>query len=163
MRNLFNVIVTIGLLSLVLSCNNGAKQENAGAGNEQNYANAQVGGKDPVNLELLPKAAKDYIDKYLGDKEIIRVKAYEDDVRAWLGSGEQLKFDLDGNFKELECASGIHASIIDERIINDVKSIDHKATIVKIEKDSFGDFEVKLDNGMEVKYDANYHRIGLDD
>ena len=90
------------------------------------------------------------------------MKSDEDDVKVWLGTGEQLKFDLDGNFKEIECLSGLPASVINERIINDVKSINPKAYIVKIDKDSNGDFDVKLDIGVEIKYDSNFNRIAVD-
>jgi hypothetical protein len=160
MKNIVNVIVMIALLSFVVSCNNGGKQEYDGTENEQISAYSSV--RTPVNLDALPKVAKDYLDKYLPDKEIVRVKSDEDDVKVWLGTGEQLKFDLDGNFKEIECLSGLPASVINERIINDVKSINPKAYIVKIDKDSNGDFDVKLDIGVEIKYDSNFNRIAVD-
>lgn len=163
MRSILKAIVVIAFLSLFVSCDFIGKQGNR-AINGQTAANSSVRADDPpVNLEQLPKPAKEYIDKYLPGHEIIRVRAYEDNVRAWLGTGEILKFDVDGHFKEIECASGIPASAIDERIINDVKSIDPDASIVKIDKDSYGDFEVKLDNGMHINYDANFKRTKFDD
>lgn len=164
MKSIINAVVVIAFLSFLVSCNNGDKQGNNDASNEQIAASAPARDAERnVNLDQLPKIAKDYIDKYLPGKEIVRVIADEDDIKVWFSTSEQLEFDIDGNIKEIECVAGIPASAIDERLMQDVKSIDPKASIVKIDKDSFGEYEVKLDNGMEINYDANFKRIGFDD
>lgn len=165
MRNIFNTVVAIALLSLAVSCNIGGNQGNDVPSNEQTSAiNAPVHGGDSVpNLDKLPQVTKNYLDKYLPGYEIVRVIADNDDINVWLRTGEVLTFDIDGYIKEIECASGIPASVIDERILKDVKSIDPQANIVEIDKDTFGGYDVKLDNGMDINYDINCKRTGTDD
>ena len=160
MKNIINAVVVIALMSLVMSCKIGGKQGDNEMSNGQTAATAL--SEKPVNIDQLPQQAKDFINKCLPGKEIVRVIADDDDIKVWLSTSEQLEFDLDGNIKEIECAAGIPASAIDERLMRDVASIDPKATIVKIDKDSFGEYEVKLDNGMEINYDANFKRLGFD-
>lgn len=160
MKSIINVGVVAVLLALALSCSNGGKQ----AGNQAGNAGAVAAGTaSPVNTDQLPKEAKDYIDKYLPGSEIVRVVADDDDVKVWLRSGELLEFDIEGKIKEIECATGVPASAIDERILKDVKLSDPQANIVEIDKDGYGGYEVKLDNGKDISYDANCKRIGLDD
>lgn len=160
MKSIINVCVVAVLLALALSCSNGGKQAGNQAGNAVAVA---AGTASPVNTDQLPKEAKDYIDKYLPGSEIVRVVADDDDVKVWLRSGELLEFDIEGKIKEIECATGVPASAIDERILKDVKSSDPQANIVEIDKDGYGGYEVKLDNGKDISYDANCKRIGLDD
>ena len=161
MRNIFNAVVVITLLTLAMSC----KHVNDVPSNEQtSVINAPVHGGDSIaNLDKLPEVTIKYLDKYLPGYEIVRVIADNHDIRVWLRTGELLEFDMDGYIREIECPAGIPASVIDERILNDVKSIDPEANIVEIDKDSFGGYDVKLDNGMDINYDVNCKRTGTDD
>lgn len=162
MRNIIKVIVVIASLSLFVSCDFIGKLKNSNeASKEQTMHNATVDdGELAASIGQLPKSAKDYIDKFMHDKEIARVKAEEEEFDVWFTTGEQMEFDLDGNIKEIECAAGIPESVVDERVLNDVKSIDSEHYVVKIKKKSNGDYEVRLNNGMEIVYDASYNRIG---
>ncbi len=164
MRNIISTFMIVTLLSLVVSCNNGGQEGNNGASNEQTASNAPArDAKATVDIEKLPQLAKDFINNKLPGKDIVRMKVEEDDVEVWLNSGEKLEFDTDGNIKEIECLSGLSASVVGQRIIDDVKSIKPEAYVVKIDKDSYGEYEVTLDNGMEIKYDPNFKRLGIDD
>ncbi len=164
MRNAFKVIALTSLLLLVVSCDNVKNQGEKGLNNGQPAAAVSPSNDDnAADMAQLPQTAQEYIDKYLPGSELVRVMADDDDVKAWLRNGVVLEFDLDGNIREIECMSGIPASVIDQRIINDVKSIEPKASIIKIDKNGYGDFEVKLSNGLEINYDANCRRVGYDD
>lgn len=163
MRNFFSAIVVIALLSLTVSCGKFGKHGGASS-KGQTTAKAPVHGGDSVaNLNQLPDVAQDYIKKRLSDKDIARVGSDNDEIKVWLTTGEILEFDLDGKIKKIECPGGVPESIVEERILQDVKSIDPKASIVKIEVENDGDYEVKLDTGKEVTYDANCKRIGIDE
>lgn len=161
MRNIINLVLVIASLSLVVSCDFIKKQSN----NEVSTNRTTTVNRtdNPVNVDQLPQEARNYIIKYMQEKEIARVKAEEDEFKVWLSTGEQLEFDIDGNIKEIECPAGIAESVIDERVLRDVKTIDSQAFIVKIEHKANGDFDVKLNSGMEIEYDANYKRIGIED
>ncbi len=157
MRNIINLIVVIASLSLVVSCDYIKKQGN---NVESTNRPAKVNRIDnSVNVDQLPQAAKDYINKFLPGKDIVRVKVDEDEFEVWLSTGEQLEFDLNGKIKEIEFAAGLPSSVIDERVAQDVKLIDAKAYIVEIDQKPNGDFDVKLNNGKKISYDADYKRI----
>ena len=167
MRNLISVVVAIALLSLVASCGKigkiGKPVDNE-ASNMHASTKVSVYGSDSVaNVDKLPDLAKTYINNYMSNKEIARVIADDDKFQVRFSTGEILEFDIDGNIKEIESPAGMPQSVVDNRILEDVRAIDPEATIVKIEIENDGDCELKLDNGKTIIYDANCKRMSVDD
>lgn len=168
MKNRFFASIAFASLMLIaVSCNNGGGNQvnNAAPAPNGQVAPAPVNGGDDhvVSTGQLPQNAQDYINKYLPGKTVASVVADNDDYNVIMQSGERLEFDLGGNIKDIEAYPEVPAAVIDERIISDVKTIDPQAKIVKIERNGYGGFEVKLSNGMEINYDVNCQRLGFDD
>ncbi len=161
MRNIFNVFLLIAFLSFVTSCDFIRKQGN-NVTNEQAKVPPRSVDKSR-NVDNLHPDAKKYIDDFLPGHEIARVIVYDSEYKVWLTTGELLEFNLEGEIQEIESASGVPESVIDARVLEDVKSIDPQATIVKIEKKSDGGYEVKLDTGKEILYDVGYQKVGFDE
>ena len=166
MRNIFSLFLVIVLLPLVSSCDFVKKHGNNVVSKGQDSDLTSVvapNANRPSNVENLHPDAKKFIDETLPDREIARVIVDDDEFKVWLTSGELLEFDQDGAFKEIECAAGVPEAMIDGRLLQDVKSLNSQAYIVKIEKKSDAGYEVKLNTGVEIEYDAGYSRIGIDD
>lgn len=172
MKNLFiNSVLTLALLTIAGACNNGSGNQPANTVNNpvqsapQGAQQQVVNGDDDkvVDAASLPQSAQEYINKYLPGKQIANVTADNDDFNVLLNSGERLEFTTTGEIKEIECAAGVPASVVEPRVIEDVKTSNPQATIVKIEKSGNGGFEVKLNNGLKINYDANFNRLGYDD
>lgn len=161
MRNIFKVFLVIALLSFVTSCDF-IKKQNKNVTSDA-HANAPAQNEKPTNVENLHPNAKKFINDLLPGYEIARVIVDDDEFKVWLTTGEMLDFDLDGGVKEIESAAGIPEAVIDEHILKDVKSLDPDASIVRIDKKSDGGFDVKLNTGKEIVYDAGYNRIGIND
>lgn len=161
MRNIINVILLTAFLSFAASCDFIRKQGNNVTNEQPNFPSRTVDKSN--NVENLHPDAQKYINDYLPDHEIARVIVYDNEFKVWLTTGELLNFSLDGDIRQIESAAGVPESVIDEQVLNDVKSIDSQASVVKFEKKGDGGYEVKLDNGKEIIYDVGYQRIGLDE
>jgi len=175
MKSIFSSIVMISLLVFAVSCNNGNQQENsensgsvvsteAPAQNGQPSAASQgdpqaQAANQSVDVANLPQVAQDFISQSFPGKEIAKIVADDDDYTVMLKSGEKLEFDTMGNIEEIEAYSGVPVTAIDNRIVDDVKTIDPQAVIVKLECNSNGGYEVNLNNGKEIKYSADCKRL----
>lgn len=173
MRNkVFNTIVITALMVLAVACNKGDGKNQAAVNNApapqsgqvQAPAQAPVYADDDhvVQANNLPQNAQDYVNEYFSGKTIANVIADSDDYNVILQTGERLEFDMSGEIKEIECYPEVPANVIDNRILNDVRSIDPRAKIVKIER-KYGGYEVKLNTGLEINYDPGFQRMGYDD
>lgn len=168
-KKIFFAFVLTSLMAIAVSCNNGGGNQvnntTAAPSGQVPAAPAPVNGDDDrvVSASQLPQSAQDYINKFLPGKTIANVVADDDDINVTMQSGERLEFDLGGNIKKIEAYPELPAAVIDKRIVSDVKTIDPQAKIVKIDRNDYGGFEVKLSNGMEINYDASCQRLGFDD
>lgn len=77
-------------------------------------------------------------------------------------NGDKLEFDSDGNWKEMKCRTlTVPASAIPAGINKFVTENYPDAKVVHIEKDRY-EYEVKLSNFWEIKFDLKCNVIDLD-
>ncbi len=78
-------------------------------------------------------------------------------------NGEKLEFDKAGEWTEVQCRqSEVPAQIIPEAIRNYVKTNYPDAKILQIERDK-KEYEIKLSNRWEIKFDSKMRVIDIDD
>ena len=78
-------------------------------------------------------------------------------------NGEKVEFDKAGEWTEVKCQqSEVPAQIIPEAIRTYVKTNYPDTKIVQIEKDK-KEYEVKLSNRWEIKFDSKMRVIDIDD
>ena len=77
--------------------------------------------------------------------------------------GNKLEFDKQGNWKEINCKySAVPAGVIPAQILKYVSENYPDAKVLKIERDK-KDYEVKLSNRWELKFDLQFNLIDIDD
>lgn len=120
----------------------------------------------PVRIEQLPQTAQQFIKTYFSDSKVAIAKMEND----WFDKsydiiftdGSKLEFDKRGNWKEINCKySAVPASVIPEQILKYVSENYPGTQVMKIDRDK-RDYEVKLSNKWELKFDLQFNLIDID-
>lgn len=120
----------------------------------------------PVTFEQLPTAAKEFINvNYPGEK--ISYAFVDDDVirsdyTVRLANGVEITFEHDGSLEKMEAPGGIPDGVVPVQIADYVKSNYPDAAIVEYEVGR-KEYEVKLSNRLELKFNSSFRLKGLDD
>lgn len=120
-----------------------------------------------INKSQLPVQAQQFIDKHFAGVEVsfakeereILGRSYE--VR--LANGAKLEFSSKGAWEEVDCRFGeVPAGIVPAEISKFIKESYPDAKVQKIEIDR-NDYEVKLSNRLELKFDKEFRLVDIDD
>ena len=127
---------------------------------------ACVAEDKPVKFEHLPSAARDFISvNYPGvnvsyafvDDDLIKP-----DYKVHLSNGVQITFEHSGSLEKIVAPDGIPDGVVPVQIADYVKSNYPDAKIVEYEVEK-KEYEVKLSNGLELKFNGKFHLTGVDD
>ena len=120
-----------------------------------------------IDKSQLPKAAQEFIDSHFADADLLYAKedsyilfsSYE----VMLSGGVKLEFSNKGNWEEVNCReSAVPAAIIPQPIKDYVVKNHAGESIVAIEKDH-SNYEVRLSNSLELKFDRKFNLYDIDD
>ena len=120
----------------------------------------------PVTFEHLPAAAKEFINvNYPGEK--ISYAVVDDDIirpdySVRLENGVEIVFEHDGSLEKISARGGVPDGVVPVQIADYVKSNYPDAKVVEYEVGR-KEFEVKLTNGLELKFNGSFRLVGLDD
>lgn len=121
----------------------------------------------PIKYNQVPKTGQQFVDKYFGVKQVGSVLLDDDffskEYKVYLANGTKIEFDGDGSWKEVNGnRNAIPTGFIPAKVLNYVKRSFPNTKITKIERDR-SEIEVKLNNGLEVKFDKNGNFKKIDD
>ena len=120
-----------------------------------------------INKSQLPAQAQQFLNEHFADIEITYAKeeweilkhSYE--VR--LANGTKIEFTNKGIWDEVECRFGeVPAAIIPQAIKEYIDKNYPDTKVIHIEKDR-NDYEVKLSNRLELKFDKDFNLYDIDD
>ena len=120
-----------------------------------------------INKSQLPKAAQEFIDTHFAGVELLYAKedcnvlfsSYE--VR--LENGVKMEFSSKGNWEEVDCQqNAVPAAIVPQPIKEYVEKNYAGNSILAIEKNR-NQYEVRLSNRLELKFDKNFNLYDIDD
>ena len=118
-----------------------------------------------VSADGLPKDAQTYITQHFPSHEILQVVKERDDLKTtydvYLSEGFNLDFDKKGKILGVEGSSKLPDSVVPEKILTYVNTNYPDFFIRDWELDDHGQ-EVKLSNGMELKFDKNGNFLRID-
>ncbi len=119
----------------------------------------------PVRVNQLPQAAQQFINQNFAGRKVALAKMENDfwdkSYEVVFTNGDKVEFDKRGNWKDVNCKySAVPAKIVPNAIARYVKSNYSSAKILEIDRDK-KDYEVKLSNGWEIKFDLNFNVINL--
>lgn len=121
----------------------------------------------PVTIDELPQKAQEFLKQHFSKNTIsyaqVEKELWDKKYDVVFTNGEKIEFDKNGEWKEVKCRqSEVPAQIVPEAIRNYVKTNYPDAKILQIESDK-KEYEVKLSNRLEIKFDAKMRVIDIDD
>lgn len=120
-----------------------------------------------TNVRELPAAAQTFLKQNFKKKvhhiKVERKTFGSNEYEVILTDGTEVEFDGNGAWKSIDCGLNSVPSNVIPTAINTFLSKNYKGTkVVEIELDRKG-FEVKLSNGLELKFDRSGNFIRIDD
>lgn len=130
----------------------------------QNVAHAS--DDKPIQITQLPQTAQQFIKQHFADSKVALAKMENDflykSYEVIFTNGNKVEFDKKGNWTEVDCKNGsVPTAIIPAAIQQFVTTSYPDAKIMKIELDK-KDYEVKLSNRIELKFDLKFNLIDID-
>lgn len=121
-----------------------------------------------IECSRLPLSATTFIQKHFPSTSI-RQAAEESEYKkksytVWLENGIEIEFDRQGEWNEINSNAtlGIPDAIIPDRILDYVHREYPQNKITDIEKRKKGEYEIELDNGMEITFNRYFKVIDID-
>ncbi len=120
----------------------------------------------PITVEQLPAAAQEFIKTHFTGTAVSFAKMdtdlFDKSYEVLLANGNKLEFDKKGEWKEVECrTTELPAAIVPQQIRDYVAAHQPGTKIITIDRDK-RDYEVKLNNGFELKFDLKFNLIDMD-
>lgn len=121
----------------------------------------------PVDETELPQMAIEFLKKNFADTKIAMAKydweLFGGNYDVILVDGTKIEFDKEGKWYEIDCKFGeVPASIVPEKIASYVKDRYPDAKTTKIDRKK-NKYEIKLSNGIELKFNKDFKLTGFDD
>ena len=131
------------------------------------FAVASVADDRPIDYNQIPQNAKTFLTKYFAKAKPASVTVDDEYTNAeytvYLDNGAKVEFRKDGSWKEVDCrAQALPAGIVPANIASYVSKNYTGTQIVKIDKD-YTDYELRLSNGLELKFDLQGNFLRVDD
>ena len=120
-----------------------------------------------INKSQLPAPAQQFLNEHFAGIDLTYAKEERDifkhsyEVR--LADGTKIEFTSKGEWDEVECRFGeVPAAIVPQAIKEYIEKNYAGAKVLYIEKDR-NDYEVKLSNRLELKFDKDFNIYDIDD
>ena len=120
-----------------------------------------------INKSQLPAPAQQFLNEHFAGVDLTYAKEERDifkhsfEVR--LADGTKIEFTSKGEWDEVECRFGeVPAAIVPQAIKEYIDKNYAGAKVLYIEKDR-NDYEVKLSNRFELKFDKDFNIYDIDD
>ena len=121
----------------------------------------------PIDVNQLPQKAQQFIKQHFPNEKIAYAKVERDfsgtKYEVVFAGSSKVEFRRNGEWKEVDCKyTAVPTAIVPQQITNFVTTRYPSATIVQIDRDK-RDYEIKLNNGLELTFDLKFNLIEIDD
>jgi len=120
----------------------------------------------PVDFTKLPLAAQQFVKDYFPSDKVTYATKDDDLIRpdytVRLSSGVKIDFEHSGALDNIESRAGIPEKIVPVQILDYVKAHHPDAVITGYDIGK-RNYEVKLSNRLELKFNSSFHLIEIDD
>lgn len=122
--------------------------------------------KPIIQVTQMPQLAQQFIKQHFSDSKVALAKMESDflykSYEVIFTNGNKVEFDKKGNWEEVDCKhTSVPVAIIPTAIQKYVTTNYPDAKVLKIERDK-KDYEVKLSNRTELKFDLKFNLIDID-
>ena len=130
------------------------------------FRSAFAGNDRPIAVGELPATAQQFIKAHFAGVEVSLSKVDEElfdkDYKVVFVNGAKVEFTKNGEWKDVECKYGeVPAAIVPQQIRDYVAKNYPDRKITAIDRDR-RDYEVELDNGLDLKFDLKFRLIDID-
>ena len=120
----------------------------------------------PIKVTDLPRPAQEFISTHMPDHKVAMAKMdaelFDKSYEVIFANGDKVEFDRSGEWTDVEYLEGaVPAALVPAAIAKYVAANDPDAYIRSIDRDRH-DYEVKLSNLWEIKFDLDFNVIDLD-
>ncbi len=120
----------------------------------------------PIQVTQMPKAAQQFIKQHFADSKVALAKMENDllskSYEVIFTDGNKIEFDKKGNWEEVNCKfTSVPLQVIPQPIQQYINTNYPDTKVLVIERDS-KDYEVKLSNRVELKFDLKFKLIDID-
>ena len=127
---------------------------------------AFAGNDRIITVAELPAVSQQFIKTHFAGVEVSYVKVDEEmfdkDYKVVFVNGSKVEFAKNGQWTDVDCKYGeVPAAIVPQQIRDYVTKNYPKNKIVAIDRDR-RDYEVELDNGLDLKFDLKFRLIDID-
>ncbi len=117
--------------------------------------------------DRLPREAQEFIQTHFPNERVTLAKKERDlwEVRyeVFLGNGAKIEFLSNGRWEEIDCRyREVPVAILPDPMRVQLATHYPDAKVTEINRDR-RDYELKLDNGLELTFDLHGNLIGIDD
>lgn len=122
----------------------------------------------PIDVGRLPAPAKEFINRFFKDvgvslatvdKEMFEATTYE----VFFASGCKVEFDGGGRWKDIDCRHArVPEGAVPEAIIQYIAANHPGRYVTEIDRDPW-DYELQLDNGLELTFNLRFQLIEIGD
>lgn len=128
---------------------------------------AFAGNDRPIKVGELPAVSRQFIETHFSGAEVSYAKVDEDwtdkEYKVVFADGTTLEFAKDGAWKEVDCKDrAVPAGIVPPQIREYVAKNFPGRHVTSIEQGR-RDYEVELDNGVDLKFDLKFRLTDIDD
>lgn len=126
-----------------------------------------AGDDRPIDVARLPAPAREFIGRHFKNVRValstVDREMFDTTYEVFFTDGRKVEFDASGHWKEVDCQHArVPAGIVPEAIRNHIAANYRGRRVTQIDRDR-RDYEVKLDNGLELTFDAGFRLIEIDD
>lgn len=120
----------------------------------------------PIGFNSLPENSKAFVKSYFDEKDIAYATVDRDlfskSYEVFFVNGSKVEFDSRGEWETVDCfKQAIPAGIVPAAIVEYIEKNHSGFFIVQIERDR-KDYEVELNNELEIKFDKKFNVIRYD-
>ncbi len=120
----------------------------------------------PITIDQLPVTAKQFIANYFSGAKVSYAKMetdfFDKSYEVVFTDGNKAEFDSKGEWTNVDCKfTQVPESIIPQQIRNYVTTNYKEMKIVEIDREK-REYEVKLNNSLELKFNSKFNLIEID-
>lgn len=128
---------------------------------------ATAGNDRPIVVGELPAAAREFLRAHFDGLEVSYAKVDEDffdkEYKVVFVNGARVEFREDGSWREIDCKYGeVPAAAVPRQIAGEVARLFPERKVISIDRGR-RDYEVELDNGLELTFDRKFRLTEMDD
>jgi hypothetical protein len=127
------------------------------------FCNHAIADDRPFPVSNIPVSTTNFISQHFPGSQVSHAKKDGKTYEVYLNDGKKIEFDNKWQWKEIDANFfAVPTALVPNQIQDYVARQHPNQKILKIEKDKKG-YEVKLDSGLEIKFNQRFQAVKYDD